>query len=176
MSTNIPAVNATATQTITPAAPATPKVSWLKKFGQAVVKVVDFLAGKAIPIAQAAGAVVSAIDPVLAPEIAVAESLVSKIATQASVTEAAFTAVGQGSNGAAKLQAVLNAVGPEIDSWVSNAFPGAAKLSTAAQAGLVNAVVAILNEIDGNLALATPTASSVAAASAASAAVAAVKK
>jgi hypothetical protein len=152
---------------------ATPKVSWLKKFGQDVVKVVEFIAGKAQPIAAAAGAVVSAIDPVLAPEISVAESLVTKIANQATVTEAAFAAVGQGSNGAAKLQAVLESVGPEIDSWVASAFPGAAALSKTAQAGLVNAVVGILNDIDPNLALTNPTASAVSAATAAKAAVAA---
>lgn len=146
------------------AAPA--KVSFLKKFGQDVLKVITFIAGKAVPIAQAAGAVVSALDPVLAPAITVAENLISKIANQALITEAAFAAGGLATDGTAKLQAVLNAVGPEIQAWVSAGFPGAAQLSQAAQAGLVNAVVAILNEIDGNLALTTPTASAVAAASA----------
>jgi len=151
----------------TTVAPAAPKVSWLKKFGQDVVKVVSWIAGKAQPIAAAAGAVVSALEPALAPEIAVAENLISKIANQAAITEAAFASVAQGSSGPAKLQAVLAAVGPEIQSWVSNAFPGAAALSQAAQAGLVNAVVAILNEIDPNLALTTPTATAVSAAAAA---------
>jgi hypothetical protein len=152
----------------TPATPATPapKVSWLKKFGQDVVKVVTWIAGKAQPIAAAAGAVVSAIEPALAPEIAVAENLVSKIANQAAVTEAAFAAAGAASSGPQKLQAVLSAVGPEINAWVQSAFPGAAALSMAAQSGLVNAVVAILNEIDPNLALTTPTPSAVAAAAA----------
>lgn len=150
-------------------------VSWLKKFGEGVVKVVDFIAGKAVPVAEAAGAVVEAVEPQLAPEINVAESLVSRIAQQAQVTEGAMAAVGQGSNGPAKLQAVVNAVGPEIDAWVQNQFPGAAKASNTVKAGLVNAVVAVLNDVDGNLALSAPTPSSVAAASAASAAVAAAK-
>jgi len=159
-------------------APAAPiaKVSWLKKFGQEVVKVVTWIAGKAVPVAQAAGAVVSAIEPALAPEIAVAENLITKIANQAAVTEAAFAATNLASSGAAKLQAVLNAVGPEINAWVQAAFPGSAALSTGAQSGLINAVVAILNEIDPNLALTTPTASAVAAASAAAAAVKAAGK
>ena len=150
-------------------APVVPKVSWLKKFGQDVVKVLDFVAGKAVPVAQAAGAVVSALEPALAPEIAVAENLVSKIANQATVTEAAFAAVDQSSNGPAKLQAVLSAVGPEISAWVANAFPGAAAVSKTAQAGLVNSVVAILNEVDPTLALTTPTGPAVAAAAAAAA-------
>lgn len=148
-----------------PAAPVA-KVSWLKKFGQDVVKVVTWVAGKAVPIAQAAGAVVSAIDPALAPEVTVAENLVTKIANQAQVTEAAFAAANLASSGPAKLQAVLNAVGPEINAWTQSAFPGSAALSTASQSGLINAVVAIMNEIDPTLALTTPTPSAVAAASA----------
>jgi hypothetical protein len=158
----------------TPAAPVTPKVSWLKKFGQDVVKVIDFVAGKAAPIAQAAGAVAETLLPQFAPEINVAENLVTKIANQAAATEAAFNAVGLASSGPAKLQAVLNSVTPELNAWVQAAFPGAAQVSAAASAGLVNAVVGILNDIDGNLALTTPTGSAVVAASAASAAVAAV--
>lgn len=148
-----------------PVAPA-PKVSWLKKFGQDVLKVITFIAGKAAPIAAAAGAVVEAIDPALTPIVTVAENLVTKIANQAAITEVAFAAAGQASSGAAKLQAVLNAVGPEINAWVAAAFPGAAALSTAAQSGLVNAIVAILNEIDPNLALTTPTPASIAVATA----------
>lgn len=149
------------------------KVSWLKKFGQDILKVLGFIGKEAVPIAQAAGSVISVLDPALAPLITVAESLVSKIATQASVTEAAFTAVGQASNGPAKLQAVLDAIGPEMDGWVAAAFPGAKQISSAAKAGLVNAVVAILNDVDGNLALTTPTPAAVAAAAAAQSAAAA---
>jgi hypothetical protein len=156
----------------TPVVPvvAAPKVSWLKKFGQKVEQVLGLIAKDAVPVALAAGQVVSFIDPVLAPEITVAENLVSKIANQSLVTEAAFAAVGQASNGAAKLQAVLNAVGPEIAAWTASAFPGSSALSLAAQSGLINAVVAILNDIDPSLGLVTPTPSAVAAASAAVAA------
>lgn len=153
-----------------------PHVSWLKKFGLAVAHALGFIAKEAVPIAEAAGTVATIFFPALAPEIALAENLVSKIANQATVTEAAFLAVGSGANGPAKLQAVVNAVGPEIDAWVANAFPGAARASSLAKEGLVNAVVALLNDIDGNLALTTPTASAVAAASAASSAIAAAQK
>jgi hypothetical protein len=156
-------------------APATPKVSWLKKFGQEVVKVVDFVAGKAAPIAQAAGSVVSALLPQFAPEISIAENLVSSIAKQAQVTEATFAQIGQASNGPAKLQAVLSSVGPQIDQWVANSFPGAAAASATVKAGLVNAVVAVLNDVDPNLALAAPTPTAVSAAAAVKAALAAVK-
>lgn len=167
-----------ATTPTVPAAPAptpAPKVSWLKKFGQEVVKVVEFVAGKAAPIAQAAGGVVSTLLPQFAPEISVAENLVSSIAKQAQVTEATFAQVGQASNGPAKLQAVLSSVGPEIDQWVANSFPGAATASATVKAGLVNAVVAVLNDVDPNLALAAPTPTAVSAASAVKAALAAVK-
>jgi hypothetical protein len=156
---------------VTPVVPPVAKVSWLKKFGAEVVKVLGFVAGKAVPIAQAAGAVVSALEPQLAPAISIAENLVSKIAVQASTTEAAFQAVGQASNGAGKLQAVLSSIGPEIDTWIANSFPGASAASTASKAGLVNAVVAILNEVDGSLALTVPTPAAVAASAAAKAAV-----
>jgi hypothetical protein len=150
------------------------KVSWLKKFGQDVAKAVEWIATKAQPIAQAAGTFVSGIEPQFAPEITVAENIISKIANQATVTEGAFTAVGQGSNGPAKLEAVVGAIGGEIDAWVANAFPGANAVSKAGKAGLVNSVVAILNEIDPNLALTTPTTTAMSAACATKAAVLAV--
>jgi hypothetical protein len=172
MSTNIPAVNATVTETVTPIVP---HVSWLKKLGHAVGVALGFIAKEAVPISGAVGAVVGILDPAAMPLILAGESLVSKIASQAAITEAAFTAVGQASNGPAKLQAVLNSVGPEVDQWITNSFPGAGKASTLTKQGLVNAVVALLNEVDGNLALTAPPAGAVAAASAAAAAVAAAK-
>lgn len=172
MSTNLPAVNASATETVTPIVP---HVSWLKKFGHAVGVALGFIAKEAVPVSQALGAVVSILDPAAAPLILAAESIVSKIAAQAAVTEAAFTAVGQAANGPAKLQAVVNAVQPEVNAWVLNSFPGAAKASSLTMQGLVNAVVALLNEVDGNLALTAPSPAALSAASAAQAAVAAAK-
>src|SRR5271155_2616349 len=135
----------------TPAPAPAPKISWLKKFGQDVLKVLTFVAGKAAPIAEVAGTAVEAIDPALTAPITVAENLITKIATQATVTEGAFAAVEQGSNGPAKLAAVLGEVAPEIDAWVAANFPGATQVSTVVKTGLVNSVVAILNEIDPGL-------------------------
>ncbi len=160
------------TAPVVPAAPV--KESWLKRVGHDVGVALGFVAKEAVPIAQAAGSVVATLLPQFAPEINMAENLVSKIASQATVTEGAFAAVGQASNGAAKLQAVLSSVGPEIDAWVTSSFPGATALSATAKAGLVNAVVGILNDIKPSLGL-TATASAVSAGAAASAAVAAAK-
>jgi hypothetical protein len=172
MSTNLPAVNATATVSVTPIVP---HVSWLKKLGHAIGVALGFIAKEAVPVSEAVGAVVGILDPAAQPLILAAESIVSKIAAQAAVTESAFTAVGQASNGPAKLQAVVNSISPEVDQWVTNSFPGAAKASTLVKQGLVNSVVALLNEVDGNLALTAPPAGAIAAASAAQAAVAAAK-
>jgi hypothetical protein len=163
---------------VTPAPPGqppavAPKVSWLKKFGEDVLKALTWVAGKAAPVAQIAGAAVAAIDPVLAAPIGVAENLITKIANQAAVTEAAFAAVQQGSSGSQKLAAVLQEVGPEINAWVQANFPGAAELSTVAKTGLVNSIVAILNEIDPGLVSTNPTPAALAAGAAAQAAVAA---
>ena len=168
----VPAVNATATVTITPAVP---HVSWLKKFGHAVGVALGFIAKEAVPVSQAIGAVVGILDPAAQPLILAAENIVSKIAAQAAITEAAFTAVGQATNGPAKLQAVVDAITPEVNQWVLNSFPGASKASTLTKQGLVNAVVALLNEVDGNLALTAPSSAALGAASAAVAAVAATK-
>jgi len=152
-------------------APTAPKVSWLKKFGQDIEKVVGIVAKDSLPVAEAAGTAIEIVDPALTPLVTVGESLVSKIAQQAQITEAVFAAVGQASNGPAKLQAVLNAVQPEVQAWITAAFPGAGTLTQVQIAPLVNAVVALLNSIDGNLALTPPTTTAIAAASAAVAAV-----
>lgn len=132
-----------------PAVPAAPvKESFLKKIGSIMGKILSFLANNAKPIADQAAAVATALIPQFAPEIAVADNLVTKIAQQAIVTEGlAATAASATGTGAQKLATVLANVGPEIDTWVSNAFPGATAVSTAAKAGLVNAVVGILNEL-----------------------------
>jgi hypothetical protein len=131
------------------AAPAQPaKVSFLKRIGQIAGKILSFLANDAKPIADQAAAVAEVLIPQFAPEIAFADNLITRIAKQAVVTESlaaqAGAAVGTGAN---KLSAVLLDIGPEIDTWVQNAFPGAVEVSIAAKSGLVNAVVAILNEL-----------------------------
>ena len=78
------------------------------------------------------------------------DSLVTKIALQATAVESVAAAAGTATGtGAQKLEQVLQDVAPAINQWVQNAFPGAKQLTKASQAGLVNAVVAILNEVEG---------------------------
>lgn len=126
-----------------------PKQSWLSKVGSFFGKILGIVATDAQPIEKIAEPVALALLPQFAPLINTADGIFSKIVAEAVVAESAKAAVGQATgSGPAKLEAVLANVGPVIDGWVSSNFPGAATLSTVAKSGLVNAVVAILNEID----------------------------
>jgi len=129
---------------------AAPKVGWLKHVGQVIGKILGIVAKDAAPAADVAAKVAEALLPQYAPEIASADGLVTKIAKEAIVAEgvaaAAGTAVG---GGTAKLEAVLTNIGPAIDGWVSSNFPGASAVSKASKAGLVSAVVTIMNELEG---------------------------
>ena len=59
-----------------------------------------------------------------------------------------MAAVGQATgSGAQKLEAVLTNIGPDIDAWVANNFPGNKTLSVVAKTGIVNSIVAALNEL-----------------------------
>lgn len=131
-----------------PAGAAPAKVSWLKKVGQVIGKVLGVIGKDAAPVADTAAKVAEALLPQFAPEIAKADSLVTNIAKEAIAVEGAAAAAGTGTTGQQKLDAVLANVGPAIDNWVASAFPGATKVSSAAKAGLVNAVVAIANEVE----------------------------
>lgn len=159
---------------VTPA----PHVSWLKKFGQEVGKIIGVVAKEAVPIEQKIVPIAEAILPGYAPEIALAAGIFEKAADMIATTEAAFLSVGQGSNGVAKFSAVLSIVGNDIEEWVHNKFPGSAAIVTGEQylsskAGLVNAVVAFLNGIDASSINVAPTSSAIAAAAAAHAALSA---
>jgi hypothetical protein len=83
--------------------------------------------------------------PAFAPSIAVGDALFTKIVQQILVTETAANTVANAPSGAAKLQAVVNATSSELDAWVKNLFPGAAALSAAQKAGLVQALFAIVD-------------------------------
>jgi len=124
-----------------------PKISFLKHFGLVLGKILGFIAKDAKPIADTAASVATALFPQFASDIAAADSLVTKIAKQAIVTEALVAAATAPASGPDKLGAVLTNIGPEIDAWVASNFPGATAVSAANKAGLVNAVVAILNEL-----------------------------
>jgi phage-related tail protein len=134
--------------------------SWLANVGQVIggvaKKVLAFLGKEAKPMADIASAVASGMFPQFAPEIAVADNLITNIAKEAVAVEGAAAAAGTATGtGAQKLEAVLKNIGPAIDNWVASAFPGAKQVSTAAKSGLVNAVVGIMNEMGGGTVSAT---------------------
>jgi hypothetical protein len=144
-------------------APATPvaKVSWLKKVGSVIGKILGIVAKDAKPVADTITQVVSVLYPGLASLAQAGDGLVSKIALEATAVEGVAAAAGTATGtGAQKLEAVLASptVTTAINDWVASAFPGAASLTAATKAGLVNAVVAIINEIDPAAAPPTPTA------------------
>jgi hypothetical protein len=135
-----------------PAAPSptsAKKVSWLSKVGAVLGKILHAAADVAKPVADLADPVLDALFPQFKKQIDAGDALVTKIAAEATAVEGIASAAGtQTGTGAQKLETVLQNVGPAIDAWVQANFPGAQALSTASKAGLVNAVVAILNEID----------------------------
>ncbi len=128
--------------------------SWLANVGKVIggiaKKVLAFLGKEAKPVADIASAVATGMFPQFAPEIAVADNLVTNIAKEAVAIEgaaaAAATATG---SGAQKIEPVLANVGPAIDNWVASSFPGAKQVSVAAKSGLVSAVVGIMNDMGG---------------------------
>jgi hypothetical protein len=133
------------------------KVSWLKKVGQTIGKILGIVAKDAKPVADTAAAVATVLFPQFSLEIMAADALVSKIALQATTVESVMAAAGTANGtGVQKLTAVLQDIGPAIDQWVANAFPGAAAVSNTSKSGLINAVVAILNEIEGRPVLTPP--------------------
>jgi len=163
---------------VTTAPPA--KVSWLKKFGQDVLKIITIGFVDAKPIVELGAQVVEGLDPAIAPAIEAGEGIYEKIAAYAMTVEASFAAAGQASNGPAKLQAVLAGVGGDIDAWVAANFPGSATILKAenylsSKAGLINQVVNFLNSIDGNSVPSAATPQAVANAAAVKAALAAAK-
>lgn len=175
--TSLPAVNATATQTVTDAVP---HVSWLKKFGHAVGVALGVIAKDAEPVEKAAVQVAEFVAPQYTPLIQAADGIFEKGLNEVKLVEGTFTAVGQASNGPAKLQAVLSSLGPEIDAYTEANFPGSAQIIRgeayiASKSTLINAFVAYLNSINANMAPAAATVQAIAAASAAQAAVAAAK-
>lgn len=124
-------------------------MSWLSKIGSIIGKILSAVAKDAKPIVDIAAPVAEALLPQFSVEIAAADNLVTNIAKQATLAEAVAAAAGQATGtGAQKLAVVLNNIGPSIDAWVASNFPGAKAISAASKSGLVNAVVAIMNEIE----------------------------
>jgi hypothetical protein len=131
------------------AASAAPHKSWLAKIGSVIGKALRVIATDAKPVADTAAKFATAFLPQFAGEIAAADGLVTKITVEAAAVEGAAAAAGNATGtGAQKLETVVQNVSPAIDAWVAAAFPGSKQLSAATKAGLVNAVVAIANEVD----------------------------
>jgi hypothetical protein len=156
----------------TPVVPA-PKVSWLKKLGQDVLKVIGVVQ-KDEPAVQS---VVEALVPASAPVFAIFDEIVQIVV----LGESTFAAVGLAANGPAKLAAALPGVEALLDQWVSDNLPGSSAIlsaesyvaaRTANATAYINAVVAFLNSLPASSQTAV-TSGAVAAASAAKAAVAA---
>lgn len=125
------------------------KVSFLKRIGQIIGKIVNFMAKDAAPIADKAAAVAEALMPQFAPEIMFADNLLTKIAKQCIVTEAVANTVAVAPTGAAKAQDVAAGLSQEMDAWIANLFPGASAISAAKKANLMGAVADIINEQTG---------------------------
>lgn len=134
----------------TPVAVTTPKISWLKSVGLAIGKaakeVVAFLGSTNVQNAEKQLAnVASLLLPADAPIIQTFQGIMGKIFQQAVVTETAIGSVSAA--GSQKLSAVVASIGPELDQWVANNFPGSATVSADVKAGLVNAIVALQNSL-----------------------------
>lgn len=134
---------------------AAPKVSFLKRVGQLVGKILGIIARDGAPIADKAALVVTTFLPQFATEIGMADSLIDNIAKQCIVTEALTSGVAQAVTGTDKLNAVVAGIGPEIDAWIAAKFPGATQVSAAKKAGLVSAIADIVNEQEGGAVTAT---------------------
>jgi hypothetical protein len=132
----------------TPATPVVAKTSWLKHVGQVIGKILGIVAKDAKPIADQVTGVISVLYPQLAVAAQAADNLVAKIALEATAVESVAAAQNAATGtGAQKLEQLVANVGPAIDQWVANNFPGSKAISAATKAGLANAVVAIVNEV-----------------------------
>lgn len=122
--------------------------SFLSKVGSFFSKVIHVIATDVAPAEKIAVPVAEALLPQFIPLITVADGIFSNIVKEAvsaeTVQAVAGTATGSGPQ---KLATVLASTGPLLDEWVAANFPGAKAVSDAQKAGLINAVVAILNEI-----------------------------
>lgn len=129
-------------------------MSWLKKIGQVIAEIVG-IAQKAEPTVVK---FTEALLPQFAPFIASADTIFQNIIKEIVAAETTAAAAGQSGTGAQKLEAVLANAGPMLDNWIASNFPGSAKLADATKAGLVNAAVAVLNDIKPAPATAPPAA------------------
>lgn len=152
MSTAAPVVPATSVTS------ATPKVSWLKKVGSFVGKILKFVVNDEQKVAAVVTPALEAALPQYAPLIAAGDALATKITKVITQVEVSATAVGAATTGEAKLNAALAQVNPDIDAWVAAAFPGSKPLSSIGRTALVNAFVTVANEVEADVAPPPPAA------------------
>jgi hypothetical protein len=129
------------------ASPAAPKVSWLKKIGIFLGKVVGVIAKDGKPVVDDAAKVAKILLPQFAGEIDYANNIADNVMQEIVTAEAAAQAGVSPQGGPAKLTAVLQNAGPAIDNWIQSRFPGADALAADVKAGLVNALVAVFNDV-----------------------------
>lgn len=141
-----------ATTVVTPA-----KVSWFKKLGSFLGKVLKAVVQDGATMEKAAEPVLLTLFPQWTMMIQAGDAIATKILKGAAIVETNATAIGAAQTGPQKLQAVLDMVGSDVDAWAAAALPGSAQLSTAAKSGLVNAFVTIWNEIEPGDILTLPT-------------------
>ena len=133
----------------TSTAPPVKKASWLSKVGAFIGKILGVIAKDAKPVAATAAQIVAIVAPQFSALATVGENLVDNIANEVIAVEGVAAATkAQTGTGAQKLETALQNIGPAINAWVAAKFPGATAISKDAKAGLVNSVVAILNEVD----------------------------
>src|ERR1700674_1279260 len=118
--------------------------SWLSKIGHVLAEII----GVAQKVEPTVVNFTEARLPQFAPFIASADTIFQKVMKEVIAAETTAAAAGQATGtGPQKLAAVLANVSPMLDTWIASNFPGAAKLADATKAGVVNAVVALLNDI-----------------------------
>lgn len=122
-------------------------MEWLKTVGQAIGKaakeVIGFFGSSQVQSIEAQAAnVAELLFPVEAPLIQTFQGVMGRIFQQAVVAETSAANISSAS-GTQKLAAVVGEIGPELDAWVSNNFPGAKTISADVKNGLVNAIVAL---------------------------------
>jgi hypothetical protein len=125
-------------------------MSFLKKIGQLFAKAARIFVTEGAAVEKIAVPVAEALLPQFAPIIAEADVMFQNVVKEVVKVEAAAASAATAPTGAGKLAAVLSNIGPAMDTWIASSFPGSKGLSQASKAGLVNAVVAILNEVSGD--------------------------
>ena len=140
---------------VTPVVPVK-KVSWLKKLGLDILKVLSY----ASPIEKVAEPIVEA----LIPASAVAFNLFDYAVAQVTNIEAGYAAITTAPTGVAKFQAVLPLIEQGLDQWVAANMPGSSAIlkadtylqsKTFVATNIANTVVQFLNSLPANPSTAT---------------------